>query len=119
FYISRIELSLSSSMRILVLISDRANPPLTPSRQRNFHLWAEVKKLGVNIRIAGIDKDPQARFTPGSPNVESEFLENRTAEPLVQVINRSLYSSHQGPLNQKLANRIEKIISDWKPDIIH
>lgn len=106
-------------MRVLVLITDRANPPLTATRVRNFYLWPDLKRLGVEVRVLGIDLEPGARFSPGPPQVESEFVRHEREEPLPRFVRSLLYSYHQWPYSERLANRIDRVVAEWSPTIIH
>jgi hypothetical protein len=40
-------------VRVLVLISDRYDPPVTAPRVRNAGLWPAVRGLGAEVRIFG------------------------------------------------------------------
>ena len=106
-------------MRVLVLITDRANPPLNATRVRNYFLWQELKKLGAEERVLGIDLDPKARFMPGPPHVESEFVPHVREEPFTRLVNSLQYSFHQWPYSPNLAAKLDRVAAQWNPQIIH
>ena len=106
-------------MRILVLVADRVNPPTSGARVRNHFLWKNLKQLGVEVRILGLDREPGLRFSPGPVSVESEFLSFERDDPLDRAINSLLYSYHQWPFSKALAKRVDEVAAEWNPQVIH
>ena len=103
-------------MKILALLSDRPWPPITGSRVRNAHLWPELRRLGVDVRLLALDQGggPSA----GDPiEVEPhpfvcEFLPLRAYHAL-------RFSYHQWPVSRSLRRRAAELVATWRPDVVH
>ena len=106
-------------MKVLALLSDRAHPATNIVRTRNYYLWPALKKLGVSIRVLGMDREPKSPFSPEPPQVESEFLAHESSDQLLDKVKSVLLHDQVRNKSEKLAKRINKIITDWHPEIIH
>lgn len=106
-------------MRILSLITDRCAPATNGTRVRNYFLWPEVKKLGAEVRLLGMDIQPNPNFSPAPPHIESDFVQHQQEPKLLRAMHSLLYSYHQWPYSLALENKLDAIIREWKPDIIH
>lgn len=107
-------------MRVLVLITDRPVPPNTGSRVRNFYLWPELKRQGVDIQILGFDQTPTHLKHKASLNYfEGEFFKPDRRPFLFRAVDILLNSYHHRPRSNALAKRVRELTYEWKPDIIH
>jgi len=103
-------------MRALVLVSDRPWPPITGSRVRNAYLWPAVRRLGVEVRMLGLDQGG-GPATPDPSGVELFALDR---EPLlVRGMHALQYSYHEWPRSLSLARRVSRLLEEWRPDIVH
>lgn len=104
-------------MRVLALISDNPNPPLSGSRVRNHYLWPELRKLGVEVRILG-HWSSCTRNGETDPEGTEYFRCDRYTAP-VRLWKALTHSYHEWPLSTPLRERMDQIITDWRPDIVH
>lgn len=104
-------------MKILVLISDRTDPPITGTRVRNHFLWSHLARLGVEIKILGLSNIINGDKSSSDNEIEF-FPFDRPILP-TRVINRLRKSFHESPRSQKLADRVIELCESWQPDIIH
>ena len=109
------------SMRVLALIGDRTNPPITGTRVRNDNLWPEVARAGAEVKILGLDLGYSAAgdSPPRLRDLDAEFF--RTARPSlpVRVANAYTRSWHEHPVSPALIRRVDEVAAAWKPDVIH
>ena len=101
-------------MKILVLIADRSNPPVTGAKVRNFYLWQEMAKLGIEIKILGLSNIPNDVLKD-----EIEYYPYDRPILPIRIFYRVMKSYHEWPKSQKLTNRINELCEKWQPDIIH
>jgi glycosyltransferase involved in cell wall biosynthesis len=103
-------------MRALVLVSDRPWPPITGSRVRNAHLWPEVRRLGVEVKLLGLDQGAG----PAAPDPSGVELHTLDREPLlVRTLHALEYSYHEWPRSLSLARRVSRLVDEWRPDVVH
>ncbi len=110
-------MSLRSSLRILVLLSDHPDPPFTGPKVRNFYLWPALRKLGAQVKILGFNQSPE--LDSHTRSFEGEFF---SPEPLwfpLKVSDILFRSYHHRPHSQKLMARVQELLHTWKPQIIH
>ncbi len=81
-------------MRALVLISDRPWPPITGSRVRNAHLWPAVRRLGVEVKLLGLDQGGPA---PASDPSAVELLALDREPYPARAWHALRHSNHQWP----------------------
>ncbi|HWE38266.1 MAG TPA: glycosyltransferase family 4 protein [Isosphaeraceae bacterium] len=106
-------------MRILSIILDRPIPPTTGQRVRNAHIWSELQRLGVEVRVCCIDLALEPGPPQGPPGVETEFF-RFDRDPLPRRAWTMLFHSHHEHFRSRaLADRVDAIARDWKPDVIH
>lgn len=105
-------------MRVLALISDRPWPPISGSRVRNAHLWPAVRRLGVEVRLLGLDQGaPPAGSGGGGEPVELHPFD-RDPFPL-RVWGALRHSYHEWPRSGSLARRVSDLVEEWSPDVVH
>ncbi len=108
-------------LRVLALISDRPYPPVTGGRVRNLHLWPALQRLGVEVRVVGIDAarrdDPTEPLGP--PSVRSEFHKRERQSLIPRMWNGALHSHHEWPRSDAMAARVDEIVAEWRPQVIH
>jgi polysaccharide biosynthesis protein PslH len=108
-------------MRVLALIADRPYPPVSGARVRNFHLWSALQRLGVEVRVVGIDAarrtDPKEAVGP--PSVRSEFFKRDRQWLIPRAWNAMLHSHHEWPRSHAMAGRVDEIVAEWHPDVVH
>jgi glycosyltransferase involved in cell wall biosynthesis len=103
-------------VRVLALISDRPWPPNTASRVRNAHLWPAVRRLGVEVKLLGLDQGGPAPATDPS-GVELLALER---EPyLARAWHAFRHSYHEWPRSKALRRRVAQLLEEWRPDVVH
>lgn len=106
-------------MRLLSIILDRPIPPTTGQRVRNAHIWTELQRLGVEVRVCCIDLAHDPGPPQGPPEVPTEFF-RFDRQPLPRRAWTLLFHSHHEHFrSQALADRVDAIARDWKPDVIH
>jgi polysaccharide biosynthesis protein PslH len=108
-------------MKAIVLIADRAYPALSGSKVRNLHLWPEVKKLGVEVRVLGLDltSEQPGRPQPLIPGMDAEAFRHQREILPRRLLNAVRYSYHQWPFSHALAARVDELVAEWRPDIVH
>jgi glycosyltransferase involved in cell wall biosynthesis len=107
-------------MRVLVLIGDRPNPPVTATRVRNYFLWPALSRLGVDIQVLGTDLARGAAEPPQVPGVDAEFFPAARDPLAIQRAWRVLTRSyHQPALNPALVRRLDELLDSWRPDVVH
>lgn len=108
-------------MRVLALISDRPYPPVSGGRVRNFHLWPALQRLGVEVRVVGIDAAQRAdpREAVGPPGIRSEFFKRDRQWLIPRAWNAMLHSHHEWPRSHAMAARVDEIVAEWRPDVVH
>src|SRR5271156_5675696 len=108
-------------MRVLALISDRPYPPVSGGRVRNFHLWSALQRLGVEVRVVGIDAarrtDPKEPV--GLPDIRSEFFKHDRQSLIPRAWNAMLHSYHEWPRSYAMAARVDEIVAEWHPEVVH
>src|SRR5262245_19293464 len=107
-------------MRALVLLLDRAQPPITGSRVRDYFLWPAMQRLGVEVKLLATDRTRgEAGVPQGPPGMETEFFRpDRQPLPL-RAMNALRHCYHEWPRCQALADRVDELVRTWRPDIIH
>ncbi|MBI4925239.1 MAG: glycosyltransferase [Bdellovibrio sp.] len=106
-------------MRVIALITDRPDPPITGSRVRNFHLWPTLSGLGPEIKVLGFDQEYSTGYTPAPGLFKGEFYCPDRAALLLRTADILLNSFHHRPRSHALMTRLQQLIDEWKPDIIH
>jgi glycosyltransferase involved in cell wall biosynthesis len=107
-------------MRILALIADWPDPPITGSRVRNFHLWPVLARLGVELKVLGLDRDRDAVRPVALAGVDAEFFKiPRDPIAVRRAWNVLTRSYHQWPRSAALANRVDELVAAWHPDVVH
>jgi len=101
-------------MRLLVLTSDRSEPPITGSRVRNRHLWPAVESLGAEVRVLGLDQRPGG--DPAGPG--QHFPLDRELLPL-RAWHAATKSYHEWPTSVALERRVAEVVAEWRPDVAH
>src|SRR5262249_42180639 len=105
-------------LRVLALISDVTDPPITGTRVRNRHLWVAVAALGHEVRLLGLRQN-KSESPRGPAGLRSQFFD-LDREPLVmRAMHASVYSFHQWPRSKGLGSAVEATLADFKPDVIH
>jgi glycosyltransferase involved in cell wall biosynthesis len=107
-------------MRVLVLISDRPAPPITASRVRNANLWPALARLGVEVRLLGLDqvRDSEAPVVAPGPCPLELYHFDREPFP-VRAWHAATRSYHEWPVSATLHRRVREVVSEWRPDIVH
>lgn len=105
--------------RILVLITDRTNPPVNATRVRNSYLWTAVARQGVEVRVLGFDLEREHDLPPGPTGVESDFISHEPKNFFERLLNVTQYSFHQNPYSRDFADRVDGVLESWKPHIVH
>ncbi len=103
-------------MRALVLISDRPWPPITGSRVRNAHLWPAVRRLGVEVKLLGLDQGGPA---PASDPSAVELLALDREPYPARAWHALRHSYHQWPRSKSLQRRVAQLVEEWRPDVVH
>lgn len=107
-------------MRLLVLIGDRPNPPITATRVRNYYLWPALNRLGVEVKVLGTDLARSAKARAELPGVDAEFFPLERNPSLIRRAWRVLTRSYHEPaLSAPLVRRLDKLLDSWQPDIVH
>ena len=103
-------------MRVLVLISDRYDPPVTAPRVRNAGLWPAARRLGAEVRILGCaQRREEAGPTAGG---EEYFALDRDPLP-VRAAEAFVHTYHQWPRSRGLRRRAAEVAAEWRPDVVH
>jgi glycosyltransferase involved in cell wall biosynthesis len=107
-------------MKVLVLLGDRPNPPITGSRVRNSHLWPAVAKAGVEVRVVGLDlygkRSEPARMPDG---IDAEFIPPTRRSALVRAAASFALPYHMNPYVESISARVDSVVRDWRPDLVH
>jgi glycosyltransferase involved in cell wall biosynthesis len=106
-------------MRVLVLIGDRPVPAITATRVRNLHLWPAMKRLGVELKVLGLDLTPGAEAPPAIEGVEVEYIVPARRPLPARAWAAWSRSYHQWPYSAALARRVDEVAASWRPDVIH
>ena len=108
-------------MRILALVADIPNPPVGGARLRNYHLWPAVRELGHEVRVIGYNA-----FHTGWNNSDEAAAHNdgefyRPVRQLLpfRAIGGLLHSHYERARSPRLAERVDELTQNWKPDVIH
>jgi glycosyltransferase involved in cell wall biosynthesis len=103
-------------VKVLALVSDGWDPPNTGSRVRNAFLWPALGKLGVDVRLLGLDQGGGAGAAGAPPlellRLDREFL-------LARAWHALRYSYHQWPRSRLLRERAAHLLGEWSPDVVH
>lgn len=102
-------------MRVLVLISDRPLPAVTMPLVRNRWLWPALERLGVEVRVLGLD---QRRAAPSRADAGEFFVPEREPLPL-RAWHALHHSYHEWPVSPRLAERVADMVAAWRPDVVH
>ena len=105
-------------MKVLALIGDRTNPPITGTRVRNDNLWPEVARAGVELKVLGLDLD-RAVEPPRLRDLDAEFFRFTRAPLPVRVGSAYARTWHEYPISRDLIRRVDEVAASWKPDVIH
>ncbi len=103
-------------MRILVLASDNPSPPINGTRIRNFHLWMELRKLGHEVKVLAITRN-QDDLKLSSETLEFYPFTRRNI--FLRIWMRFFHSYHEWPVSETLKKRVDYLIEEWRPEIIH
>ncbi len=107
-------------MKVLAIIGDRPNPPVTGTRVRNHHLWPAVGRLsGVDLRLLGLDLASESEEPAAVPGVSAEFLPPGRQPRPVRMAFGAMRSFHQNQRSQALVRRVDEVVAEWRPDVIH
>jgi glycosyltransferase involved in cell wall biosynthesis len=101
-------------MRVLALVSDRPRPPITGPRVRNAHLWPALRRLGVEVKLLGLDQSGG-----GTPDEDAELLPFDRPARAVRAWQALRHSYHEWPRSSALAARAADLARDWRPDVVH
>ncbi len=101
-------------MRVLALVSDRPRPPITGPRVRNAHLWPALRRLGVEVKLLGLDQSGR-----GAPDEDAEQLPFARPARAVRAWQALRHSYHEWPRSSALAARAADLARDWRPDVVH
>ena len=101
-------------MRVLALVSDRPRPPITGPRVRNAHLWPALRRLGVEVKLLGLDQSGG-----GAPDEDAELLPFDRPARAVRAWQALRHSYHEWPRSSALAARAADLARDWRPDVVH
>ncbi|GEM_PF-3009036 len=103
-------------MKILVLASDNPSPPINGTRIRNFHLWPILKAQGHEVKLLCLTKNPQDL---NHHSDDKEFFLFTRKNIFKRIYMRLLHSYHEWPVSDDLTRRVQSLVSEWQPDIIH
>jgi len=101
-------------MRVLALVSDRPRPPITGPRVRNAHLWPALRRLGVEVKLLGLDQSGA-----GAPDADVELLPFDRPARAVRAWQALRHSYHEWPRSSALTARAADLARDWRPDVVH
>ena len=83
---------------------------------RNAHLWSAVRRLGVEVKVLGLDQG----VGPGTPDSWGIELYALDREPgLIRAMHALQYSYHEWPRSLSLARRVSRLVEEWHPDVVH
>ena len=106
-------------IRVLALIGDTPDPPITGSRVRNYYLWPALATLGVELKVLGTytvnGSGPPAAFG----GLDAEFLGFKRDPLLVRVPRGLTQPYHLFPSSGEMARRLDDLVESWRPDVIH
>lgn len=106
-------------MRLLTLITDRTNPATNATRVRNLNLWPEVRRQGIELKSLGLDLAAHSQDLPSLATIDAEFYPPPKNSKWEIALTLAQHSYHQWPIQPELAERVDAVIRDWKPDIVH
>jgi glycosyltransferase involved in cell wall biosynthesis len=106
-------------MRALVLIGDRPYPPITGTRVRNFYLWPALARLGVEIKVLGLDMHRESDQPASFPGLDAEFFGFRRGPFVARAWRLLTRSYHESPRSADLARRVDEVVASWRPDVVH
>ncbi|MBI3535399.1 MAG: glycosyltransferase [Deltaproteobacteria bacterium] len=86
---------------------------------RNFNLWPTLSDLGPEIKVLGFDQECSTGHTPAPSLFKGEFYCPDRSALLLRTADILLNSFHHRPRSQALMTRLQQLIDEWKPDIIH
>src|SRR5271155_2571180 len=108
-------------MRILALVSDLPNPPISGSRVRNFCLWPSIRDHGHEVRVLGINafQEGWRDMDEAAANNDGEFFHRGRPLLPVRVFDVALRTYHERNRSPRLAERGDELVQYWKPEVIH
>ncbi len=106
-------------IRVLALIGDYPDPPISGVRVRNYYLWPALVRLGVELKVLGTHPPTEPWPTGTFGGLDAEFCGFKR-EPLPIRVPKGLTRSyHQFPSSADLARRVDEVAGAWRPDVIH
>ncbi len=108
-------------MRILVLVSDLPNPPISGSRVRNFYLWPSIRDRNHEVRVLGINafQDGWRDMDEAAAHNDGEFFPRGRPLLPVRALDATLRTYHERGRSPRLAERVDELVRYWKPDVVH
>ena len=106
-------------IRVLALIGDHPDPPISGVLVRNYYLWPAVARLGVDLKVLGTHTLNGAGPPGPFGGLDAEFFGFRRAPLLARVPLALTRSYHQFPSSDDLARRVDEVTRSWRPDVIH
>lgn len=104
-------------MRVLALLADIPDPPVSGSKVRNFHLWKELVRAGVEVRVLGTHFNPA--LGPVARGADGEYFLPDRRELRAKLSDLALRSYHEQFKSTALLERARGLVRDWKPDVVH
>jgi glycosyltransferase involved in cell wall biosynthesis len=107
-------------VRILTLISDVPNPPVSGSRARNFYLWPAIRELGHEVKVVGLNAfhTGWSNYQEAADNNEGEYFRPDRPSPAIRALRTLIRSHYERARSLKLAARVDALCGSWAPDVI-
>jgi glycosyltransferase involved in cell wall biosynthesis len=78
-----------------------------------------MRSLGVDLQLLGLDLSRSGESAPLVPGLPGEaFRHERQPLPL-RALNAAFFSYHQWPYCGALAGRVDELVAQWRPDVVH
>ncbi len=106
-------------MRVLALIADRPDPPITGARVRNYHVFPALQRLGVELKVLGLNVQPGPNRPLDWPGIDAEFFTFGSRSLPSRVHGRFTRSWYEYPISTDLVRRVDELIETWAPDVVH